>query len=72
MPLMVGVELSREILHVNPNQHIIIMTAFNEQAQLDEITKMGVSDVLLKPVQNDDLMNALEKVSKVAYEQLQK
>ena len=72
MPRMDCVELSREILQIKPDQHIIIMTAFNEKAQLDEISKMGVTDVLLKPVQNDYLMNVLEKVSKVAYIQQQK
>ncbi len=67
MPRMDGLELSKTILNKNPKQQIIIMSAFNEQEQLDEIAKIGISDVLLKPVQNDDLMNALEKVSKTAF-----
>jgi len=67
MPRMDGLELSKIILDKNPKQQIIIMSAFNEQEQLDEIAKIGISDVLLKPVQNNDLMNALEKVSKTAF-----
>jgi len=67
MPRMDGLELSKTILNKNPKQQIIIMSAFNEQEQLDEIAKIGISDVLLKPVQNNDLMNALEKVSKTAF-----
>jgi len=67
MPRMDGIELSKAILDKNPKQLIIIMSAHNEKEQLDEIANIGISEVLLKPVQNDDLMFALEKVSKTAF-----
>jgi len=69
MPRMDGLELSKTILDKNPKQQIIIMSAYNEKEQLDEIAKIGISELLLKPVQNDDLMKALEKVSKTAFKE---
>ncbi len=67
MPRMDGLELSKTILDKNPEQLIIIMSAYNEKEQLDEIASIGISEILLKPVQNGDLMNTLEKVAKNAF-----
>jgi len=67
MPRMDGVELCKKILKSNPEQLVIIMSAYNESEQLNDISDLGVSSILLKPIQNDDLMSTLEKVSKIAF-----
>jgi len=67
MPRMDGIELSKNILKINPNQQIIIMSAFNEHEKLAEFSMIGISEILLKPVQNDQLMSTLEKISRTAF-----
>jgi len=67
MPRMDGVELCKKILNKNPQQLIIIMSAHNEQEQISAISNTGVDEILLKPVQNDELMCSLERLSKEAF-----
>jgi len=69
MPRMDGIALSKNILDLNPRQQIIIMSAFNEKEKLAEFKQIGISEVLLKPVQNEQLMRTLEKISKTALEE---
>jgi len=67
MPRMDGVELSSKILNQNPQQLIIIMSAHNEEKQINVIKSIGINEILLKPVQNDELMSSLERLSKLAF-----
>ena len=50
MPNMNGIELTREILKINPDQKIIITTAFNQDSELVEIKNMGIKNIIEKPV----------------------
>ncbi len=64
MPKMDGINLCKIILKKIPNQHIIIMSAHNESDKLDEIKKLSIENILLKPIDNIDLMNMLMNISK--------
>ncbi|MCX6051209.1 MAG: EAL domain-containing protein [Campylobacterales bacterium] len=63
MPKMSGVDLISEILKINPNQHIIIMTAHNTNENLRNSIEFQVDGILLKPVSMDKLFQLLYKVS---------
>lgn len=62
MPTMTGLELANTILDVNPNTFIIFQTAFEEYAL--EAFKSGGIDYLLKPISNESVKNALQKIEK--------
>ena len=49
MPIMNGLEMIKEIRPLFPNLDIIIMTAHTETKYMDEASKYGVKDYLLKP-----------------------
>jgi len=59
MPVMDGIKLSREIKKRNPQQHIIITSAFEESAYFIELINIGVSKFILKPPSNRQLFEAL-------------
>jgi len=63
MPNMDGVELIEEILKINPEQHVIIMTAHNTDENLKNSIDFQVDGILLKPVDTDKLFSMLYKVS---------
>lgn len=68
MPNMDGFELSENILNKNPNQMIVIMSAHNDSDKLAKIKELGISSVLIKPIQNEELLKTLEEISKKVLE----
>jgi YesN/AraC family two-component response regulator len=67
MPKMDGIELSKNIIQINPNQHIIITSAYNDSDKLLSLIQIGISDFLLKPMNLPQLLKVLYKVSKSIY-----
>ncbi len=63
MPIVNGVELIDEIIKINPEQHVIIMTAHNTDENLKNSIDFQVDGILLKPVSVDKLFSMLYKVS---------
>ncbi len=63
MPKMNGIDLITEILKINPEQHIIIMTAHNTSENLKNTIEFQVDGILLKPIVMDKLFQLLYKVS---------
>lgn len=62
MPKLTGIELSREIVDVNQDAKIIVLTGYNDKIESIPLTKIGVRCVLIKPL---SLNVMLEKVSAV-------
>lgn len=62
MPNINGLDLASTILDLNPEIFIIFQTAYEEYAL--EAFKSGGMDYLLKPISNESVHNALEKVKK--------
>jgi len=55
MPIMNGLELTREIKKINPKEPVVIITGFD-----DELHKAKLADaVLIKPIQRDSLFGIL-------------
>ena len=55
MPKLDGLEMSKEIRKISPDTPIILTTAYNEDAQVEEGKRIGISAYLLKPVDYADL-----------------
>ncbi len=67
MPRLDGVEMSKKILALHPEQIVIVQSAHNESDLLLELINMGISHFLLKPLQPQQLYQTLRKASKRHY-----
>lgn len=66
MPNMTGIEMSKEIKKINPLQHIVLLTAFNDSTNLLEAINIGVCNYILKPVIDIKvLFKTLDAIAKV-------
>lgn len=59
MPVMNGVEMCNAIKALNPNQHIIIISASNESQLVSDGLKVPVDGFILKPVISSQFNAAL-------------
>jgi putative nucleotidyltransferase with HDIG domain len=64
MPNMNGMEMINAIKKVQPNQEIILTTAFSEVSYFMEAISLNISAYIIKPFDFDKLNAALYKVSK--------
>ncbi|MEN4052387.1 MULTISPECIES: response regulator transcription factor [Sulfurimonas] len=64
MPLMDGIELTKKIYELNPAQKIIILSAHDESKYLIPLINMSVAKFIKKPIDYQELLDALLKVSK--------
>ena len=64
MPYLSGVEMSRKILSLNPEQMIVVLSAYDETKYVLELLNMGVDTYLLKPIQHETFLETLQRVSK--------
>ena len=60
MPIMDGIEMSREIKRLNPNQLIAVITAFNEESYINDAKEIGIDRYILKPIEKDNIFGVLE------------
>lgn len=65
MPMMNGLEATKEILKTNPNIKTIILTAYDEFCYAQQALKIGAVDYLLKPARPDDLLKSLNYSMKI-------
>ena len=63
MPVMDGMELSRQIKEINPDVKIIITSSYTDTNFLIEAIDIGINEYVLKPVNNEKLLQALTKVA---------
>ena len=62
MPKMTGEELAEECMRVRPDIPIILCTGYNEEVYNETAMKIGIKEVIMKPVNGRNLANAIEKV----------
>lgn len=62
MPNMTGIELVRKTKALNKETAIILVSAYSDFAYISEAMKMGCSDYILKPIDENELDEALKKV----------
>ncbi|WP_214628944.1 response regulator [Paenibacillus agaridevorans] len=61
MPGMNGLELAKELDARYPQMHKIILTGYEKFHMIQTAMRYGVSDYLLKPVQRDELVQAVRR-----------
>ena len=62
MPELTGIELARGIREMKPAMPVILMTGYGSAELMSESTRLGVSEVLRKPLRRADLADALARV----------
>ncbi len=62
MPKMDGFELSKKVLSLEPNQKIVIVTAYNDADKLEALENLGLENFLHKPLKEDQLLEIMNKV----------
>jgi len=63
MPVMGGIEMSRQVRKTNPDVPIIITTAFDDRDIILSAIDVGINKYIIKPVDADALLGALGEVS---------
>jgi DNA-binding NarL/FixJ family response regulator len=64
MPVMNGVEASREALEKYPNLKILVLSMFGEDAYYNTMIDIGVKGFILKDSDNSELKNAIQSILK--------
>jgi len=62
MPEMDGIELSRKIREINPNQIVIIISASNDIQKISESIEIGVNSFIQKPIDTKKIIELLESI----------
>ena len=63
MPKMNGIELAKKIKAINPQQVIIIVSAYTETNYFMDAIHLGISDYIIKPIDYEQMNNVLYKLS---------
>ncbi|MFH2129102.1 MAG: ATP-binding protein [bacterium] len=66
MPEMTGIQLSQEILKIRPGTPIILATGYSTSNIEDNAYKVGIHQVLKKPIKINQLANTIREVLKAA------
>jgi len=64
MPKMNGIEMITEIIKLNSDQDIIVVSAYAETNYFIDCIKLGVNEYILKPINYKQINNVLLKTSK--------
>lgn len=64
MPMTDGLDMSKCILEKYPDIKIIVITGYNEFEYAKRSIKIGVSDFILKPIDEDELQSSILKLKK--------
>lgn len=62
MPEMDGITAVREIRKIDPNARIIMCSAMGQQAMVLDAIQAGARDFIVKPFQEDRVIDAIKKV----------
>ncbi len=62
MPVMDGMEALKEILELDPDAKVAMVTAMGQQQVIMEAIKMGAKDFVVKPFDADRIQTALWKL----------
>ena len=63
MPEMDGIELSRKLRELNPNQIIIVISASNDIQKISESIEIGVNSFIQKPIDTKKIIELLNNVT---------
>ena len=63
MPNMDGISMSKKIVTQNPNQQIIVISAFNDSQNFEEALSSGVKYYIHKPIELKSLVSTIQKAT---------
>lgn len=63
MPLMTGLEMSKEIKAINNEQHILIVSAYKDIENYVEAIRIGIDGYILKPIEFEQVNKVLYKIA---------
>jgi len=66
MPKMDGLEMSKEIREIDPNQPIGIFTAFNDNDYLKRASELDIGTYILKPFNRKQFFSSLNYLAMMA------
>ncbi len=64
MPLLNGLEATRQIRRDFPDTKVLILSAHSDDAYVEQVTALGASGFLLKQTSSDNLATAIREVQK--------
>lgn len=64
MPIRDGLEMSKDIRAISPETPIVVLSAFNDKDKLMQAIEIGINKYLLKPIDMDELIYAIETLVK--------
>lgn len=64
MPIMDGLDMTKEIKKLSPNTPIIALSAFSDKEKLLKAIDVGIDKYLLKPIDMDELISVIELIAK--------
>ncbi|HHW43746.1 response regulator [Desulfofundulus thermobenzoicus] len=62
MPEMDGIDAVKAIRAIDPNANIIMCSAMGQQAMVMDAIQAGAKDFIVKPFQQDRILQAIERV----------
>lgn len=62
MPEMDGLTALKEIVHLDPKAKVVMLTALGQESVVLEAVKSGAKDFVVKPFEQDRVMNAITKL----------
>jgi two-component system, chemotaxis family, chemotaxis protein CheY len=62
MPIMDGMDATREIIKINPNAVIIMLTAMGDDEMMNQAKEAGIKIFLKKPFDDYKIISSLAKV----------
>jgi len=65
MPVMNGIELTKNIYNIKPEQTIIILSAYDDTKYLHELINLKIEHFLKKPIDYQELLRVLLNASKL-------
>ncbi len=63
MPKMNGLSMSADIKHINPNQEVVILSAYNDVEFLFRALELGIKHYITKPISIERLMDKLLEIT---------
>ena len=64
MPMMNGIELSKNLLKTNKEQHIMVISAYNDPEMLESFIEIGINGFVKKPMTIPQFLTTLYKIAK--------
>lgn len=61
MPVMDGIEMAGKIKSIKPDTKFIVLTGYSDTGYRDRFSEIGFDHYLIKPVNFDELFEAIEK-----------